>query len=70
MGADSDIHLLVIKGGKINHDRVAQVIYQHLTGEAAVDIVVATPEEVELYRDAHCLVICPAMRDGKVIYEA
>ena len=70
MGPDSDIDLLVIKKGKINHDRVAQVIYQHLTGEAAVDVVVASAEEVERYRDAYCMVICPAMREGKVIYEA
>ena len=36
----------------------------------AVDVVVVTPEEVELYRDSHCLVICPAMREGKVVYGA
>ena len=32
--------------------------------------MVVTPEDVERYRDTHCLVICPAMREGKVIYEA
>ena len=30
-------------------------------GEWAEDIVVGTPEEVERYRDARCLVICPAL---------
>jgi uncharacterized protein len=69
MGPDSDIDLLVIKGGRFNHDRVAKAIYQNLSGEAAVDVVVASPEEVERYRDAQCLVICPALRDGRVIYE-
>ncbi len=70
MGPDSDIDLLVIKRGRFSHDRITQAIYRHLSGKAAVDVVVATPEEVERYRDAPCLVICPALREGKTIYEA
>ncbi len=70
MGPDSDLDLLVIKGGKFNRHRVTRDIYRHLTGEAAVDVLVVTPEEVEHYRDTHCLVICPAMREGKVVYGA
>jgi uncharacterized protein len=70
MGPDSDLDLLVIKGGKFNRDRVTTAIYRNLSGEAAVDVVLVTPEEVELYRDTHCLVICPALREGKVIYGA
>jgi predicted nucleotidyltransferase len=70
MGPDSDLDLLVIKGGKFNHDRVTRDIYRNLSGEAAVDVVVVTPEEVERYRDTHCLVICPALREGKVVYGA
>jgi uncharacterized protein len=70
MGADSDVDLLVIKGGKYNRDRVTRDIYRQLSGEAAVDVVVVTPDEVERYRDTHCLVICPALREGKIVYEA
>ena len=69
MGPDSDYDLLVIKGGKFNRDRVTLAISEQLSGESAVDIVVVTPEEVERYRDTHCLVICPTLREGKVIYE-
>ena len=69
MGPDSDYDLLVSKSGKFNKHRVTTAIYHHLSGEAAVDVVVVTPEEVERYRDSHCLVICPALREGKVIYE-
>src|SRR5438552_8622287 len=69
MGPDSDLDLLVIKGGKFNRHRVTTAIYRNLSGEIGVDAVVVTPEEVERYRDTHCLVICPAMRDGKVVYE-
>ncbi len=70
MGPDSDLDLLVIKGGKFNRHRVTTAIYRQLSGEVAVDAIVVTPEEVERYRDSYCLVICPAMREGKVVYEA
>jgi uncharacterized protein len=69
MGRESDYDLLVIKGGKFNRRRVTLAIYKNLTGDAAVDAMVVTPEEVERYRDSHCMVICPALREGKVIYE-
>jgi len=68
MGPNSDVDLLVIKGGKFNRWRVTTAIYRHLSGaDAAVDVVVVTPEEVERYRDTHCLVICPALKEGKVV---
>jgi len=71
MGPNSDLDLLVIKGGKFHRGRVATEIYRHLAGaDAAVDVVVVTPEEVERYRDTHCLVICPALKEGKVVYGA
>jgi predicted nucleotidyltransferase len=70
MGPDSDLDMLIIKSGKFNRGRVTTEIYRHLSGEIAVDALVVTPEEVERYRHSHCLVICPAMREGKVVYEA
>jgi predicted nucleotidyltransferase len=70
MGPDSDLDFLVIKGGKFNRRRVTTAIYRNLSGEIAVDALVVTPEEVERYRDTHCLVICPALREGKVVYGA
>jgi uncharacterized protein len=70
MGPDSDYDFLVIKGGKFNRDRVTVAIYNELSGKgASVDIVVVTPEEAELYRDTHCLVICPALKEGIVVYD-
>ena len=71
MGPDSDIDLLVIKGGKFNRWQLTTAIYRHLRGvAAAVDVVVVTPEEVERYGDSPYLVIHPALRDGKVVYGA
>jgi predicted nucleotidyltransferase len=69
MGPNSDVDLLVIKGGKFDHGRVTTAIYRNLNGaDAAVDVVVVTPEEVERYGNTHCLVICPALKEGKVVY--
>jgi predicted nucleotidyltransferase len=71
MGPNSDIDLLVIKDGKFDYWRVLTNIYRNLRGDgAAVDVVLVTAEDAERYRDTHCLVICPALREGKVIYEA
>jgi len=71
MGPHSDLDLLVIKEGKFNHLRVMEAIAESLWGAgAAVDVILATPEVVEQYRDAHCLVYCPAMKEGKVVYDA
>src|SRR6184192_1885767 len=66
MGPNSDLDLLVIKGGKFHRRRLTTAIYRHLRGSgAAVDVMVVTPDEVERYRDTHCLVIYPALREGK-----
>ena len=71
MGPNSDYDLLVIKKGKFDYWRMMTKIYRSLSGDgAAVDVVLATPEVVDRYRDTHCLVYCPAIREGKVIYDA
>jgi uncharacterized protein len=71
MGPDSDLDLLVIKGGKFHHWRLLTTIYRHLRDtEAAVDVVLVTPDEVERYGDSPFLVIGPALREGKVVYGA
>jgi uncharacterized protein len=71
MGPNSDYDLLVIKGGKFNRHRVIVAITRALRGKgAAVDVVVVTSDEAERYRDTHCLVICPALREGRVVYDS
>jgi predicted nucleotidyltransferase len=71
MGPDSDLDLLVIKGGKYNHWRLLTDIRRQLRGAGApVDVVVVTPEDVERYGDSPYLVIYPALREGKVVYGA
>jgi predicted nucleotidyltransferase len=70
MGPDSDIDLLVIKSGKFNYWRLMNRIRHELPGTAAVDIVLARSEDVERYRDTHCLVYSPALREGKIVYDS
>lgn len=70
MGPNSDIDLLVIKRGKFNYWRLLTSIYRQLPGTAAVDVVLVTAEDAERYRDTHCLVISPALQEGKVVYDS
>ncbi len=71
MGPHSDIDLLVIKGGKFQRGPLVERIYSHLYGAGeAVDVIVVTPEEIELYRDCPYLVIYPALKEGRVVYGA
>jgi predicted nucleotidyltransferase len=70
MDGNSDLDLLVIKAGRFNRHRVTTAIYKQLSGEVAVDAIVVTPEEVERYRDSPSTAICPALREGRVVYEA
>ncbi|HNY40129.1 MAG TPA: nucleotidyltransferase domain-containing protein [Bryobacteraceae bacterium] len=70
MKPSSDFDLLVIKSGDYHHIDLAQQIYMAIgPREFAVDITVATPAEVERYRGEPCLVIYPALREGKVVYD-
>jgi uncharacterized protein len=71
MRPNSDLDLLVIKEGKFDRWRLTAAIYRHLRGTGApVDVVIASPDEVQRYRNVPCLVICPALKEGRVVYGA
>ena len=71
MGPNSDVDLLVVKSGEFDQGHVLGDIYLNLHGVGqAVDIVLVTPEQLERYKNTHCLVIAPALREGKEIYRA
>ena len=70
MNRHSDVDLLVVKADADALDVMGQ-IYRHLRGAGvAVDAIVVSPEYVERYKDSHALVIKPALREGRVVYEA
>lgn len=64
MKSHSDVDVLVVKAN-VHRRKLAQKIYLNLIGvDQAVDVVVATPEDLEQYRDTPGLVFAPALRDG------
>ena len=70
MNRHSDVDLLIIKECENPLELMGQ-IYQNLRGAgAAVDAIVVTPQSVERYKDSHALVIKPALREGRIVYEA
>ncbi|MBC9867588.1 MAG: nucleotidyltransferase domain-containing protein [Opitutae bacterium] len=70
MNCHSDFDLLVVKEGG-NPWAVMGDIYGNLRGVgAAVDAIVVTPQAMERYKDSHALIIKPALREGKVVYES
>ena len=70
MGPHSDVDLLIIKEEKDLRKLTARV-YRRLYGVGvSVDLVMVTPQDVERYKDSHALVIKPALREGRVMYES
>ncbi|MDE3258428.1 MAG: nucleotidyltransferase domain-containing protein [Gemmatimonadota bacterium] len=70
MNRHSDVDLLIIKDGVDALDLMGE-IYMNLDGVgAAVDAIVVTPDDVERYKDSHSVIIKPALREGRVVYES
>ena len=71
MGPNSDVDLLVIKGGEYDQIKLTGDIYINMIGiDKAVDVILATPQQVERYRNINYLIIAPAIREGKEVYRA
>jgi predicted nucleotidyltransferase len=68
---DSDIDLLVVKSDVEHRRMLAQKIHLHMYGiDAAIDIVVVTPEDIDYLRGKVGNVVAPAMNEGREIYAA
>lgn len=69
MGPDSDLDVLVVVTEGTHRRQTAQRIYRHMIGfPLAVDVVVATEEDLRKHKDNFSLVYYPALREGKEIY--
>lgn len=69
MTPNSDVDLLVVMNGEFDYGKVSGDIYMNLIGVGqAVDVVLATAAQVDKYRDVDCLVIAPALREGREVY--
>lgn len=69
MGPHSDVDLLVVKSGQDALDAMTRIYRNLRSVGAAVDVIVVAPDDVERFRDSHPLVIKPALREGRIIYE-
>ncbi len=69
-GPDSDVDLLVVINLAGSCRRKATEIDIALVGlNLPVDVIVATPEQVDRGRNRMATVIRPALQEGKVLYE-
>ena len=70
MGPNSDVDLLIIKEGADALVLMARIYWKLHGVGAAVDALVVSPEDVERFKDGHALIIKPALRESRVVYEA
>ena len=69
-GPHGDIDLLIVKSGA-HRRHLAMDLYEELADVGvAVDLVVATPEDIERFGNSPALVFESALREGRVIYAA
>lgn len=69
MGINSDIDILVVVPSGVHRRNTARSIYRNLIGVGfAVDIIVATEEDIERYKDNIGMVIKPALEQGRSLY--
>jgi predicted nucleotidyltransferase len=70
-GRGSDIDVLVVAPEGSHRRKTAQAIYRALLGFGLpVDVVVATPSDVENYRESPGLIYRGALREGRELYAA
>jgi len=70
-GADSDIDLLVVMPGGVHRRRTAQLLYRKIRGVGVpFDILVATTEDMEKFKDNTGLIYRTILLEGKEIYAA
>ena len=71
VGLDSDVDLLVVMNVEGSKRRRAVEIDLALSDRAfPLDLIVVTPEEFEKYQDVMGHILYPAVREGKVLYDA
>lgn len=69
-GPDSDVDLLVVMPVSGSKRKKAVEIHRILAGVGLPkDVIVVTPEDIEMDRDIPGTLIRPALMEGKVLYE-
>ena len=71
MGPDSDIDVLVVMPDGVHRRRTAQLLYRQIRGLGVpFDILVATPNDLEMHKDNIGLVYQSILREGREVYAA
>jgi predicted nucleotidyltransferase len=71
MGPDSDLDVLVVMPPGTHRRKTAQRLYRQIVGLGVpFDIVVATPEDLELHRSNSGLIYQTILREGMQVYAA
>ncbi len=71
MGPDSDLDVLVVMPQGTHRRKTAQRLYRQMVGMGIpFDIVVATPEDLELHRSNPGLIYGTILREGTEVYAA
>jgi predicted nucleotidyltransferase len=71
MGPGSDLDVLVVMPRGTHRRKTAQRLYRHMGGMGVpFDIVVATPEDLELHRSNPGLIYGTILREGREVYAA
>ena len=68
-GPDSDVDLLVVMPDGTHRRRTAQLLYRKIRGVGTpFDVLVATPSDLEEYKDDVGLIYRTILREGKEVY--
>ena len=71
MGPDSDVDVLVVMPEGTHRRHTAQYLHTQFFGiPLAVDVTVATPSDLETYKDDSWMIYKYALYEGKVLYAA
>lgn len=71
MGPDSDLDLLVVMPQGTHRRKTAQRLYRQMVGLGVpFDILVATPEDLDLHRNNPGLIYQMILREGMEVYAA
>ncbi len=71
MGPDSDIDVLVVMPNGVHRRRTAQLLYRQIRGLGVpFDILVATPNDLEMHKDNIGMIYQSILQEGREVYAA
>ncbi len=71
IGPNSDIDLLIVMPEGVHRRRIAQLLYQNISGLGVpFDILVATPGDLQKYKDNIGLIYRAILDEGREVYAA